>query len=50
MLKIKSFLLLCICFAVMFQQIGVLLFAYKIRFNEAGDADITSGTPYINNF
>jgi hypothetical protein len=48
-LKIKSFLLLCLCFAIMFKQTAELLFAFKVRFNSSGQVDI-AGEPFINNF
>lgn len=34
----------------MFKQMGQLLFAFKIRFDETGAVDILNGSPYINNF
>lgn len=49
-LKVKFFLLLCLCFALMFKQMGQLLFAFKIRFDSSGNVDILEGRPYINNF
>jgi hypothetical protein len=49
-IKIKSFLLLILCFAIMFKQIGELLFAFKVRFNSAGEVDILNGEPFVNNF
>ena len=42
-IKIKSFLLLCLCFAIMFKEIGQLLFAFKVRFNSTGQIDIQNG-------
>lgn len=48
-IKIKSFLLLCLCFAIMFKQIAELLFAFKVRFNTNGQVDL-HGEPFINNF
>ena len=50
MVKIKWFLLLILCFAIMFKQIGELLFAFKIRFDTTGKVDIFNGDPFINNF
>ena len=38
-MKVKAFLLLCLCFAIMFKQVGELLFAFKVRFNSQGESD-----------
>lgn len=48
--KVKSFLMLCLCFALMFKLIGELLFAFLIRFDEKGNVDIQSGSAYAQNF
>lgn len=46
--KVKFFMVLCLCFVFMFQELGELLFAYEVRFD--GIVGNAEGIPYIHNF